>query len=216
VGIPADADQHSWNGIFAEPAAVGWIVVACPVVVEARFAVELAGGIPQGIGERARGSRFFGGHDFYAYVLNNPLRYRDPFGRQGEVSDCFPDCVHSPQERAQLQREHDQMMQQILGQDQGPSKPPPPSTSCNHNPDHECAAAYWETATGGVLIVGWLAVDLYLLPEALAESGLEGTMVAFGHGGATIPIAVGVVGYVDGIENISRHCPLIIDWFLGN
>jgi RHS repeat-associated protein len=68
--------------------------------------------------------RFFGGQDFYAYVLNSPLRYRDPFGQQGEVPDCFPDCVHSQEERAQMQNEQALRMLWIMEPD-GPPRPKP-------------------------------------------------------------------------------------------
>ena len=68
--------------------------------------------------------RFVGGHDFYAYVLNDPLRYRDPSGRQGEVADCFPDCVHSQEERAQMQNERALGLAWIMDPD-GPTKPKP-------------------------------------------------------------------------------------------
>jgi len=75
---------------------------------------------------------FLGGINKYAYVLNRPTNFSDPSGL-----DCpeYPiDCVHTPDERAQMQREHDQMMQQILGPDpwdEGPKPPPPPQpTTC--------------------------------------------------------------------------------------
>jgi hypothetical protein len=66
------------------------------------------------------------GSNFYAYVLNNPVNFRDPFGRQGEVSGCVYaiDCIHTPQERAQMQHEHDQLMQQLPGAQDNAGAPP--------------------------------------------------------------------------------------------
>jgi RHS repeat-associated protein len=141
--------------------------------------------------------RFRGGKDFYAYVLNNPLKYRDPSGRQGEVAGCVYeiDCIHSPDERAQMQREHDQMMQQILGLDPnlpepGPRKPPnPPPAPSKCKQDHECVSAYVETALGGVAILGDVAFAWYVIPELFAESSLEG-WEAIGHGVPTVAMVV--------------------------
>jgi RHS repeat-associated protein len=69
--------------------------------------------------------RFRGGADFYAYVLNRPLRYRDVLGLQSEVAGCAYeiDCIHSPAERAQMQHDHDERMNWIFHPD--PSSPLP-------------------------------------------------------------------------------------------
>jgi RHS repeat-associated protein len=102
--------------------------------------------------------RFFGGKNFCRYVLNNPLRFRDPFGR-GQVPDCYPDCVNSQQQIQQMQQEHDQTMQQILGPDQGipdsgsnnPPPPPPPAKPCSS----ESACAKWGLADAWVFGFGF-------------------------------------------------------------
>jgi hypothetical protein len=77
------------------------------------------------------------------------------------VADCFPDCVHSQEERAQLQREHDETMQRILVPDPtlsepGPSKPPltPNPNSCHQ----ECTKAYPVTFVGGVVTLAEIAL----------------------------------------------------------
>jgi RHS repeat-associated protein len=163
--------------------------------------------------------RFIGGVDFYAYVLNNPLRFRDPFGRQGEVADCFPDCVHSQQEQAQMQREHDQLMQQLLGPDpsvpdQGPGRPPirPKPENCDHHYSHQCIEAYAETATGGVVILGSVAGAWYVGPLIFEEGSLEGLENLIHTNAVHVP---GLTLYGLGLINIAEHCPLFVDWFLG-
>jgi len=85
---------------------------------------------------------FMGGINKYAYVLNRPTSFNDPFGLQGGCPEYPTDCVHSPDERANIQREHDQMMQQILNPDQeipdsGPNNPLTPDNgqnSCSAKP----------------------------------------------------------------------------------
>jgi RHS repeat-associated protein len=162
---------------------------------------------------------FLGGINKYAYVLNMPTNFSDPSGL--DCPENPTDCVHSPDERAQMQRDHDATMQRILGPDvpdNGPNKPPsPPASNCKNHGKGDCASAYAETAIGGAWIVGWVAVDVYLLLPAIYEEGVaEGTMLAFGHGAATIPGVGGVLMYVDGIGNITANCPLLVDWFLGD
>jgi RHS repeat-associated protein len=63
-------------------------------------------------------ARFSAGINFYSYVLNNPLAYRDPLGRQSQMPSCYPDCVHTQEEIQRMEREHETVTEQIF--------PPPP------------------------------------------------------------------------------------------
>jgi RHS repeat-associated protein len=83
--------------------------------------------------------RFLGGNDFYSYVVNNPLKYRDPLGWQSQMPSCYPDCVHTQEEIQEMQQEHDSTMQRILGPDWAPEKPGP---QCNCH-----SSEYWEEVT---------------------------------------------------------------------
>jgi RHS repeat-associated protein len=62
---------------------------------------------------------FLGAHDFYSYVVNNPLKYRDPMGWQSQMPSCYPDCTHTQEEIQNMEREHEATMERIL-----PPKPP--------------------------------------------------------------------------------------------
>jgi RHS repeat-associated protein len=94
--------------------------------------------------------RFFGGHNFYGYVRNNPLKFRDPLGKQSQMPSCYPDCVHTQQEIDEMQREHDATMQRILGPDGSlpdPEPTPPPSPQkpstcpCEHDANYYSVVA---------------------------------------------------------------------------
>jgi RHS repeat-associated protein len=178
--------------------------------------------------------RFRGGANFYAYTRNNPVVLIDPLGYQGCNAEQWAQSPHAcagPQDPDAPYQGQDGLWYNVPEWRQPDPTPPLPSSApaipttppqpnaCHHandRPSHDCALAYVETAIGGGWIVGFVAVDGYLLlPAAFEESGLEGLMLAFGHGAATIPAVPGALLYVDGIKNITRDCPLIVDWFIG-
>jgi RHS repeat-associated protein len=72
---------------------------------------------------------FLGGHDFYSYVVNNPLKYRDPMGWQSQMPSCYPDCVHTQEEIQNMEREHEATMERIFPPSP-PGPPPAPNTDC--------------------------------------------------------------------------------------
>jgi RHS repeat-associated protein len=80
--------------------------------------------------------RFLGGHDFYAYVLNNPLKYRDPLGKQSQMPSCYPDCVRTPEEQQQIARENYEWNVRIFGPPPAAGLPSPGTSSqkckCKH------------------------------------------------------------------------------------
>jgi RHS repeat-associated protein len=72
---------------------------------------------------------FMGGHDFYSYVVNNHLKYRDPMGWQSQMPSCYPDCVHTQEEIQNMEREHEATMERIFPPSP-PGPPPAPNTDC--------------------------------------------------------------------------------------
>jgi RHS repeat-associated protein len=136
--------------------------------------------------------RFLGGNDFYAYVLNNPLKYRDPLGKQSQMPSCYPDCARTPEEQQQIARENYEWNQRIFG---------PPSVLGPHPPSSECKckstktkeltverqleawAMAWrildaaeQTGLGVGLAVGGVATTVYVC----TETGGLGCTVAVG------------------------------------
>lgn len=148
---------------------------------------------------------FLGGINKYAYVLNRPTNFSDPFGL-----DCpeYPiDCVHSPDEQAQMQRAHDEMMQQILQPDSEPNPPSPTHpNSCDHpkhdRPKGDCTAAWIETGVGIAGTLGDVALVWYVAP-IFAEEGLEGGL-NWAHIGPVL--APGPLFYLHGIMDVTEQC----------
>ncbi len=144
---------------------------------------------------------FLGGINKYAYVLNRPVNYSDPLGL-----DCpeFPiDCVHSPGDRAQMQREHDEMMQQIVGPEPtapeaGINEPPPPQ-----DPSCECSRIQVGPQTMEQQLEG--LAGLATVFDAAGET-LLGTGLAVGGvvGGTVLCVTTGAesvgIGCVAGVE----------------
>ena len=177
--------------------------------------------------------RFRGGTNFYAYTRNNPVLLTDAFGYQGCSASQWaqsPNACAGPQDPNAPYQGPDGLWYNTPEWHPDPTPPPPspvpPPTplpnpnTCDHangHPKGDCASAYAETAFGGAWIVGWIAIDGYFLLPAIYEEGVaEGTMLAFGHGAATVPGVPAVLLYVDGVKNITENCPLLIDWFLGD
>jgi len=148
---------------------------------------------------------FLGGINKYVYVLNRPTSFNDPFGLQGGCPEYPTDCVHSPGERAQMQREHDEMMRRILGPDSEPNPPSPaPPSNCDHpkSPNGDCTAAWGETGIGIAATVGEVALIWYLAP-VFAEEGIEG-VADWTHIGPAL--APGPLLYLHGIMDITEQC----------
>ncbi len=120
--------------------------------------------------------RFFGGHNFYGYVLNNPLKFRDPLGKQSQMPSCYPDCVHTQQEIDQMQREHDATMQRILGPDgslpdPGPTPPPSPEKPSTCPCEHD--ARYYAVDAEVQSEYDWARTKILLRMVGIT-TGLEG------------------------------------------
>jgi len=144
----------------------------------------------------------------YAYVHNNPLNFLDPLGMQ-DVPGCGPDCVRSPGEQTVIQQQHDAFM---LGLElPGVPSPfsgrplPPPPVAPTSGRDCGCTSAVAETVTGGVAILGGIAVAWYALPWLAANGFGEGLGFYewFHLGPPGVPV---ILLYVDGIEQMTIHC----------
>jgi len=70
-----------------------------------------------------------------------------------------------------------------------------------------CGSAIGQTALGGAIILGDIALPSVVLPEILAYEGEE-LIDAVGHGTTAVGIAgvPGVMLYVDGLTNIAVSC----------
>ncbi len=150
---------------------------------------------------------FLGGIDKYAFVLNRPINFSDPSGL-----DCpqYPiDCIHTPDERANMQREHDQTMQNILGPDVPDISPPPakPKGKCDckeprtkmerQERDLETLAFGWQIVEAGVDV---------LLGTGLEVGGLGGIFYACvqSAGSLCIPAVEAAPAFVVGGYYIQR------------
>jgi len=164
--------------------------------------------------------RFVGGINFYSYVEDSPLMYRDPSGNIADDGPppCNPlDCVHSPEEIQKMQEEWERRIQRWKREEQqavddynqyirrqealARRYSPPPKSG------HGCLKAYGETAVGALVILGDIAFAWYVLPEILGEEGTIGLVEAVhGSPAAALPGVPGVLVYVDGLKSITQEC----------
>ncbi len=155
---------------------------------------------------------FAGGINLYAYVGDNPMNLVDPLG----LTDCVVTIVDtvctnwrpglnwiepkSPPPPPVPDMAHVSLF---------PPTPPPTAGRKNRSDRSGCGAAVTETVTGGVFILGEIAL-VPVITEYVATTGwsqgIEGALEA-GHAyPALIPLTIPVVLYWNGIMDMTADC----------